>query len=367
MLSRANSMTRVESKTTPTPPPATNTSNTASKEANTTGPNRQRRRPRKLNKEPAPENPSTPSNVNAVVPPASTTELEALKSRVRGLEAKVEQLYNAGSTGRSPRRRGKGRKGSSATQVPTTSTPAEPSQVEEVEEEADEELVRLEGELEVARQDLDSYNPRPRARRGSEETEYIEEIPRESPGVEEMVNTGNRAVTLTGNYRIPLPSSVSMQDVKDIQSGVSAAQNVARSFLEQRRAAQTVQNPSPASRPKPTSGRTRTAAGKSKQPSSTAVSRAHVDEDGKQSWSEWFGGYSLAISRAVRNIEADAAIESQNTGAAEARRPGQGNRRASAPSTSKTKASAAGTAGKRPPMKARTGNLSSEQVQGLMS
>jgi hypothetical protein len=374
VLPRANSKTRLENKTisipakTSTPPPTTNAPNSASKDGNVAGPNRQRRRPRKLNREPAPENVSAPSNTNTTLPPASTSELEALKSRVRGLEAKVEQLYNSGTTGRSPRRRGKGRKGSSATQVPTTSTLFESGHVEEIEDEADEELVRLEGELEVARQDLDRYNPRPRARRtGSQETEYIEEIPRGSPSVEETVNTGNRAVTLTGNYRIPLPSSVSMEDVKNIQSGVNAAQNVARSFLEQRRAAQAVQNPSTTPKPKPTPGRTRAATGKAKQPASTAVAKTQVEEDGKQSWGEWFGGYSLAISKAVKNIEAEAAIESQSTGSTGAKRPSQGARRASAPSTSKPKASGAGTAGKRPPMKARAGNLSSEQVDGLMS
>ena len=74
------------------------------------GPNRQRRRPRKLNKEPPPgTDQPTPNNVTEVPPPVSTGELEALKSRVRGLEAKVEELYNSGAldrSGRSPRRRG---------------------------------------------------------------------------------------------------------------------------------------------------------------------------------------------------------------------------------------------------------------------
>lgn len=347
-------------------PPVKDAANAASSSnANPTGPNRQRRRPRKLNKEPAPQNEN--SNIPAagidVVPPAATAELEALKSRVRGLEAKVEELYKAsGETrgGRSPRRRGKGRKGSGQ-QVPT-STILESGNVEEIEDEADEELVRLEGELEVARRDLESYHPRPRPRTkrsASGETEYIEEIPRDGiGGAEDTADTGDRQVTLTGSYRIPLPSSVSMEDVKNIQSGVSAAQNVAKSFLEQRRARQAMESPQPP--------RTATPTPKAKQPSSSSTAVAKAKEDGTQTWSEWFGGYSMAISRAVKNIEAEAAIESQKR-PAPASRMKSAPAAKSAPATGKPKASAGTAKSQRPTMKSRTGNLSSEQVHGLMS
>jgi hypothetical protein len=332
-----------------------------------TGPSRQRRRPRKLNKEPSsqPTNATTvPTTATAsavdVTPLASTTELEALKSRVRGLEAKVEELYKSSGEARgarSPRRRGKGRKASTATQGPTT-PPAESGKVEEIEDDEEEELVRLEGELEVARRDLEQYRPetRPRGKRTtSEETDYIEEIPRDDIGVENVADTSDRQITLTGSYRIPLPANVRMEDVKTIQSGVSAAQNVARSFLEQRRARQAVQDPQPAPKAKPAA--------------STAVTKPKED-GGNQSWSEWFGGYSMAISRAVKNIEAEAALETQKTGTG---RPAQGARTASAPSTKssasipkpKTSAKTA-KSGQRPPLKARAGNLSSEQVSGLM-
>ncbi|KAF2252176.1 hypothetical protein BU26DRAFT_516865 [Trematosphaeria pertusa] len=321
-----------------------------------TGPNRQRRRPRKLNKEPAPAqnaaDASTAGTTATSAPPASTAEIEALKSRVRGLEAKVEELYKSteARTGRSPRRRGKGRKDSSSTQVPTIATVAETAQPAE-EEEADEELTRLEDELEVARRDLETFRPRnrPRGKRTTSE-ETVEEIPRSGIGAtDDTVHTGDRQVTLTGNYRIPLPAAVSMSDVKSIQSGVSAAQNVAKSFLEQRRAAQATQG---AQNPKPPAPK----------PKKAAPSMEVSKETNGQTWSEWFGGYSMAVSRAVKNIEAEAAIESQ-------RRPTQAGRTVSAPSSAK-RAAGGGTAAKagtqRPGMKARQGNLSSEQVQGLM-
>ncbi|KAF2113020.1 hypothetical protein BDV96DRAFT_613970 [Lophiotrema nucula] len=354
--------------------------------ATSTGPNRQRRRPRKLNRD-APETTAIPANVTeanttpapAPAPaPAATTELEALKSRVRGLEAKVEELYQTGTTrsGKSPRRRGKGRKNSSQS---VTTTAAEPTpKVQEIdeedEEEADEELTRLEGELEVARRDLATFGrPRPRTRRTtSGDPEFIEEIPRDGVGVEESADTGDRQVTLTGSYRIPLPSTVSMTDVKNLQSGVSAAQNVARSFLEQRRAQQSLnqQNkPSPtpkASTPKPSAPKAKAKA-KAKAPSMEVATQ---DEE-KQSWGEWFGGYSMAISRAVKNIEAEAAIQSQQGGGGPARRPAGAARTASAPATktakpaAKASQSAAKTA-PRPGMKPRGTNLSNEQVQGLL-
>jgi hypothetical protein len=372
-------------KATATPPPVKDAVAAA-------GPNRQRRRPRKLNKEPTSQAPnststplatttttpksaapaSAPTAIKAdIPPPTSNSELEALKTRIRSLEAKVEQLYN--TTARSPRRRGKGRKNSSATTVPelSRSNTAETSRVEEIEEdeeEADEELVRLEGELEIARQDLEAYRPtRRRARRSTSGLDYeedeVEEITRDfddGAGSTQTVNREGKQVTLSGNYRIPLPASVSMTDVKNIQSGVSAAQNVAKSFLEQRRA-QAKLNPQPAKT---------AASAKGKAAASTAVStEMSTGSEGGKSWGEWFGGYSVAITRAVKNIEAEAALETQRP---TARRPAQPGRTSSGksavvkPTTTKTNAGAVMKAGNRPPLKPRAGNLSSEQLQGLM-
>jgi hypothetical protein len=317
-----------------------------------TGPNRPRRKPRKLTREPAAAQTMPAASVptekatakaDTATPQPTAAELEALKSRVRGLEAKVEELYLVAESrgARSPRRRGKGRKPSS-TQVPTISTPAPTDDNDE--EEADEELVRLEDELEVARRDLESFRPRTRPRNKrttSGDTEYVEEIPRDDIGGTESATAVDRQVTLSGSYRIPLPASVSMNDVKTIQSGVSAAQNVAKSFLDQRRAAR-------ASSPATTS------AAPSRPKATTKKSTGgtmEVSKDEGKSWGEWFGGYSVAISRAVKNIEAEAALEGQKVGAASG-------------SARKAGGSASAAATKRP--KARTGNLSSEQVQGLM-
>ena len=353
--------------------------------------NTPKRKPRKLNKEPSATpidtaKPSSSARPTSDVPSAS--DLEALKSRVRGLEAKVEELYRAGvisdsRPGRSPRRRGKGRKTSSATQVPTLGTSSriqeldgdDDDDVEEVpeaqkEEEADEELVRLEGELEVARQDLESYRPRNRRRTTSNATSGVEEI-------DGSLGGSSRQVTLSGSYRIPIPATVNLEDVQTIKSGVSAAQNVARSFLEQRRALRgqdttTPTSPSSTSRPtkqKPAATTTATTprALRPKRSMSSTLEVAVDNSEGKQSWSEWIGGYSMAITRAVGKIEHEAALEAKRSGGGSAAASVAGNvptaGRKKMNSTSTTKKAGVPT-GKRPAAKA---TLSGEQVHGLMS
>jgi hypothetical protein len=353
----------------------------------------------------------------------TTTELEALKSRVRGLEAKVEELYasksaNRGTRARSPRRRGKGRKHSS-TSVNTQTEGAQSAskdaettpRIEELDDEHDDgeddeqknqdeqrvedldeddddddtELTRLEADLALARRDLhlasssSSARPRPTKRHPSSTTTPIEEIPRDTPpGVDsspQTWHTGDRQVTLTGSYRIPLPASVSMEDVKSIQSGVSAAQNVARGILEKRRRAQAQQQfdsdaPTPEKQALPKQG----VKSKTRQTPSSAVSTALAKEDPqgeseKQSWSQWFGGYSMAISRAVKNIEAEAAIESQRV---ERERAASAEQQTGSKKKGAAAAGAGGKTKKRPPgsaVGARKGaarKLSTDEVEALM-
>lgn len=322
--------------------------------------NKPRRKPRKLNQEPRAD-PRPDSKVAALSASASNEELDALKSRVRGLEAKVEQLYKTAidaRSARSPRRRGKGRKGSSTTVDPNAATSASHvTRIEDLDddedesEEADNELIQLESELEVARQDLDSYLPRTR-RTPSEEIDHIEEIPRDEQFAR---RTSERQVTFSGSYRIPIPTNVSVEDVKNIKSGVSAAQNIARTFLEQRRAAAAPnadQNLPTASQPPPRTS----APGKSKAaPSMVSVA---IDNSGdKQSWGDWIGGYSMAITRAVKNIEHEAAVESQRGGTPSRGVSVQAEGVNSLPATKKSSS-------RRPPARAK---ISSEQVHGLMS
>ncbi|KAF2806464.1 uncharacterized protein BDZ99DRAFT_466034 [Mytilinidion resinicola] len=369
------------------------------KSTDATGPNR-RRKPRKLNKDPLPTDTTTaaPKAEEAAV----GNELEALKSRVRGLEAKVEELYTTGKTGnpKSPRRRGKGRKGSTPA-LPSTGIDKEADAEADAGIDAPEtaELERLESELALARLDLATLSttsraprPRPSASRVQSQDEDVEDIPRGSipsasdprPRTTRNASSANdRSVTLTGSYRIPLPPSVSIDDVRTIQSGIGAAQNVARSFLDSRR-----EN---AAKTGPTQSTARTAPpGRKSGPDAGGGGEAG---EGGQSWGEWFGAYSMSISRAVKKIEAEAGVE---VGAAQPRigaaRPSAGARRASAPGVGMAAAKKGSTAGgsgagakatgggnaakgaasnNRPPLKPRASNsnsrMSAEQVKMLMS
>jgi hypothetical protein len=95
-----------------------------------------------------------------------------------------------------------------------------------------------------------------------------------------------------------------------------------------------------------------------------SVIPAEDAEGGKKSWSEWIGGYSVAITRAVKSIEHEAAVESQR-----ANTPAGGSGSGSGSAAPKRiaggakKPASAGT-GKRPGVKTK---LSGEQVHGLMS
>lgn len=277
----------------------------------TTGPNR-KRRPRKLKKDRPADGAagSGPGNAaNNEGEGAVNHELEALKSRVRGLEAKVEELYKT-SPGRSPRRRGKGRKGSNQAQ-PADPAPANAAAADAAAAEAanEAELQRLEGELASARHDLATASrpSRQRPARAASGGDDVEEVPRLSgPAVEG--DKDGKAVTLSGSYRIPLPASVSMSDVRNIQSGIASAHAVTRGFLGARRA------DAPRSPPRRNS----------------AGGGGGGGQGQGQSWSEWFGAYSMSISRAVKIVEADAALETAGQRSA-AKRPVAGPRRASAP------------------------------------
>jgi hypothetical protein len=60
-------------------------------------------------------------------------------------------------------------------------------------------------------------------------------------------DNGNRSVTLSGSYRIPLPSSISLEDVRNVQSGITSAAVIARNLMEGARAVAAEQRSNPPS------------------------------------------------------------------------------------------------------------------------
>lgn len=228
-----------------------------------------RRRPKKLNSasDKASASPSTaPGAPNPVrIEPPVRPEIEALKSRVEGIESQLHELLQRAPPKLS-RRRQRQRK------------PGEP----EAQSEPQKELVQLESELRSARKELEHIRSRSstRSERAStiaeEEEEDVEEIPRPSAPTVASRPTP-RAVTLSGSYRLPIPFSASEAELQSIQAGITQAQRLARRFLEANPLYDSVST------------------------ERAFVSRNTVTRSG-ESWSEWYGGYNMSVSRPSKTI-----------------------------------------------------------------
>ncbi|KAJ9662105.1 hypothetical protein H2201_006213 [Coniosporium apollinis] len=243
-----------------------------------------RRQPRKLNRPAATPQSSPPSGPeptqsqqqsNGGVP--VDNELEALKNRVKELEAQVQELYARPVVPKPPRKRGQGRKKQEAS-----------------------ELQRLQEELEAARKELEAVKlvghgtpkgtPKPKAdepasaqgesqqpgavteaQEDEESDDDAETILRSSPPA--LSPHSDREVTLSGSYSVRLPPSLSMKDVRAIQNGVTSAGNIARSLAAEYNAWQATQSAD------------------------------------RGSWSQWFGSCSASIARIANEVQGEAFVE----------------------------------------------------------
>jgi hypothetical protein len=174
------------------------------------GQNPRKRRPKKITS--TDETASTPADAKAA---GINIEVEALKSRVIGIETQVQELLQRPPAVKTPRRRLRTPKG------------------QEIEPEPQDEMEKLQSQLESARGDLANLRSRAKEVESVHEDETdVEEIPRlRGPGLEK---SSPKRVTLSGSYRIPLPTAVTEHDLLAIQRGINSAQNVARSFLDTR-------------------------------------------------------------------------------------------------------------------------------------
>jgi len=226
-----------------------------------------RRRPKKLPCEPdqAAANQKTPPDVRTSIiqQPIVGNEIEALKGRVESIEAQLHELLQR-TPPKLPRRRQHQRRSGEV-------------------EVQDEELRRLEGELRSARQELEHIRTRSIARSGTrsdtastsleEEKDDVEEIPRTSGP---LPSPTHRAITISGSYRLPIPFTASEPEVRSLQAGISSAHRLAQRFLD----ANPAYNSVSADR--------------------AFGSRTTVTRTGP-SWSEWYGGYSMSLSRPDTN------------------------------------------------------------------
>lgn len=241
-----------------------------------------RRRPKKLagqvkEKEISPDSQNPPdrtTTADKAVPSHAvmSIEVEELKSKVREIEAQVQEilLRPQGPT-KSARRRLRNQKLRGHKQDEEKQAEANEN-VQAAGSEARVELERLQKELAEAQNELACL----RAKRSTvikEEEGDVEDIPRlEEPSLEAgRLRPLSRSVTLSGNYKIPIPIDVSFADLDAIGKGIRTAQSIARSVLD-------------AHKDRP------------------LVERAARDQS-SESWSEWLGGYSVSIARAVNNLQ----------------------------------------------------------------
>ncbi|EON68452.1 hypothetical protein W97_07662 [Coniosporium apollinis CBS 100218] len=312
--------------TSPSPPLPTPTPPTESPALLPTTPT-PRRQPRKLNRPAAaaqcpspsgPEPTQSQQQSNGGVP--ADDELEALKNRVKELEAQVQELYTRPVVPKPPRKRGQGRKKQEA-----------------------EELQRLQEELEAARKELEAVrlvghgtpkgtskskadepaqgeSQQPgavaEAREDEESDDDAETILRSSPPA--ISPQSDREATLSGSYSVRLPPSLSMNDVRAIQNGVTSAGNIARTLAAEYNAWQTTQSAD------------------------------------RGSWSQWFGSCSASIARIANEVQGEAFVEWK----ARQQSGGEVHEAATPMDTSRalvgTRNIAANSAARRPALKART-------------
>lgn len=234
-------------------PSATKTGGPADQQPNPNSPDTaasRRRRPRKLNRPPnalpsgaeVKDTSSQNADQAPTAEPSLQKEISSLESRVQSLEGQVSELYQRPrptSTGsRSSRRRGRG--GGKAQNAANDSSNSGDAQTAPPEAN----VVQTMQKPKAIRSGSDSrisYDSTIIVRETSatpvEEADEEEEVPRVySPTVETKGSAdAQRALTLSGNYKIPLPSGISLDDVRNIQSGISSANSLARTFLEARR------------------------------------------------------------------------------------------------------------------------------------
>ncbi|TID22315.1 hypothetical protein E6O75_ATG11109 [Venturia nashicola] len=153
---------------------------------------------------------------------------------------------------------------------------------------------KLQQQLESAREELSSLRTREdnqiarsKGNPSIKPSDGAEEIPRLPPGMEARRRPLGRAVTLSGRYDIPLPETVRAQDLETIKRGINSAQNLARSFMDERTTTTTFR----------------------KEINTISSSPS----ESPTSWTSWIGGYTLSIARAVDRLQLSTTVETSST------------------------------------------------------
>jgi len=259
---------------------------------------KRRRRPKKINN--ANQDSSLMQKTAFQASAADVTiEMKALKSKVMEIEAQVQEiLLRPASQGptKSARRRSRRQKSSSAeNQSGAAQDEKEDERALAADSGTANELQDLQGQLQDAHEELLVLKERDKKRGttsaapaslSDESEDEVEDIPRShDPALAQQHRPRplGRAVTLSGSYRIPIPVNVSDADFDAISRGIKSAQSIARSFID--------------------------ASAERDHSASRSAQTTSTDSGPSGSWSEWFGGYSMSIAKAVDKVQITSNLE----------------------------------------------------------
>jgi hypothetical protein len=200
--------------------------------------------------------------------PDVVRDIRKLEIRVQGIETQVQELRRRGeSTSRTGSKgaRRRARRSKSAGPADETAESAAASEVE---------VGTRESEANSG-QNSQLVARKPKT---NEKLEDVEEVPRPAAPI-----TQQRAITVSGGYRIPLPTTVSERDVRAVQRGISSVQNIARRVLDDTNS------------------------------SNDEVTRTVQRTGSSDRWSSWLGAYSMSVARLVRDVDFHAVMEGAST------------------------------------------------------
>jgi len=191
--------------------------------------NSRRRRPRKLNR--GASQPGGDAKKEAQQEADVKTEIDILKTRMRDIESQlIEILAKVGEERKTPRRRMRAGKKGIASAVDTEGEDVQVKELERLEKS----LGETRRQLAVLRRHSAPQRPQSSTPSATEVDESdVEEIHRTDGPRVTRPHAPKRAVTLSGSYRIPIPSTVSDDDLKAVQRGLSGVQSIARNIATQ--------------------------------------------------------------------------------------------------------------------------------------
>jgi hypothetical protein len=305
---------------------------------------KRKRRPKKITNKAEEQTGKRIETVPAQKSTDVTVEVKALKSKVQEIEAQVQEiLLRPAAPTKSARRRARQQKGAASSAASTGNEPDDTTEEKDAEshEATTANLQRLQDELKDAQEELVALRDKKAAAASTsqpEEEDDVEDIPRiHGPGLVETQRPRplGRAVTLSGSYRIPIPVNVTDSDFDAISKGIRSAQNIARSFID-------------------SSAESRRVPDRPAQASSNAGSS-------NSSWSEWIGGYTMSIAKAVDKVRITSNMETVPE------RPAIAGRSETAPPTRRKPQKLEMRNKKRSDLPGARRKLSDTQVAGLLA